>query len=475
MAQLVLTNHAALSATRHLNQAHAQWARSIERLSSGTRITRASDGPADLAISEGMRSQISGLMYSMRGSQSAFTVTTVGDEALATALGSLNQLRDLALRASGNTISAQEKHISAQVVANLLTNLDRLGATRASNGSALLDGTYVGEFTIDGNGNTLNVAITTDVSRTGLGLAGLSLSGNMSAVALTPGKAHFGGSPATASTFTLDLPDDSAVAAMVAALADPATAVTAGGTAIDLRGVGTLDALVSAFASATSLTAVRTATGVELTSATAGPAPVAVSGLVGTSHTGAAEVADAGGNAAQVTAKVDLMDPAGSIAFGGGPTFTLGAAVHAMSAAPSAAGKAAALRDALQAAFAGASVDVAEDGTFTVTAGEVSDEVFTVRTSGAQVSLELIDDAWARVLNERAQLGATHNRFEVALRVQGTSAANLTQARERIVGLDMAAEVVTMQAAKIRAQAAMAMVAQARVAQGSALRLLLPS
>ena len=61
MATIINHNIEAMNAYRNLFQTNGMLAKSLERLSSGYRINRASDDAAGLAISEKMRAQISGL------------------------------------------------------------------------------------------------------------------------------------------------------------------------------------------------------------------------------------------------------------------------------------------------------------------------------------------------------------------------------------------------------------------------------
>jgi flagellin len=61
MSLRINTNVEAFNAHRNLNGTSDKIAKSMERLSSGLRINRASDDAAGLAISEKMRGQIGGL------------------------------------------------------------------------------------------------------------------------------------------------------------------------------------------------------------------------------------------------------------------------------------------------------------------------------------------------------------------------------------------------------------------------------
>ncbi|TME26417.1 MAG: flagellin, partial [Chloroflexi bacterium] len=63
------TNVEAFNAQRNLSLTSMQYAKSVEKLSSGLRINRAGDDAAGLSISEKMRAQIKGLAQASRNAQ----------------------------------------------------------------------------------------------------------------------------------------------------------------------------------------------------------------------------------------------------------------------------------------------------------------------------------------------------------------------------------------------------------------------
>lgn len=67
-------NISALTAWRNLYTTDNKLSRSMERLSSGLRITRAADDVAGLAISEKMRGQIRGLSQATRNVQDGISL-----------------------------------------------------------------------------------------------------------------------------------------------------------------------------------------------------------------------------------------------------------------------------------------------------------------------------------------------------------------------------------------------------------------
>ena len=72
MTLRVNTNVAALNAHRNVQKVNADSVKNLERLSSGMRINTAADGPANLVVSEIMRSQISGLKQAVENSKMEF-------------------------------------------------------------------------------------------------------------------------------------------------------------------------------------------------------------------------------------------------------------------------------------------------------------------------------------------------------------------------------------------------------------------
>ncbi len=103
-------------------------------------------------------------------------------------------------------------------------------------------------------------------------------------------------------------------------------------------------------------------------------------------------------------------------------------------------------------------------------------------TSGAIISVEspedaqeaigIIDDAIQKVSSQRSYIGAKTRRLEHTINNLDNTALNLAEAESRIRDADIAEEMMNMVKAQIRMQAALAMIAQANVAQQMVLQLL---
>ncbi|MDQ0754163.1 flagellin [Arthrobacter sp. B3I4] len=98
---------------------------------------------------------------------------------------------------------------------------------------------------------------------------------------------------------------------------------------------------------------------------------------------------------------------------------------------------------------------------------------FNVSTNGdAQTTIGTIDTAIAAVSAQRADLGATQNRLEHAVKSLNVAGENLQAAQSRIADVDMAQEMVKFTKANILSQAGTAMLAQANQSSQGVLSLL---
>ena len=119
-------NVMALNAYRNLTTSEGQLSRSLERLSSGFRINRAADDAAGLVISEGLRSQVTGLKMATRNAQDGVSVVQTAEGALTETHSILQRMRELAVQAASTGSADQSSRDAAQTeVTQLKSELDR--------------------------------------------------------------------------------------------------------------------------------------------------------------------------------------------------------------------------------------------------------------------------------------------------------------------------------------------------------------
>ncbi|KAD3456108.1 flagellin [Arthrobacter yangruifuii] len=161
MGFTINTNTAATNAYRNLNMNQNAQAKSLEKLSSGLRINRAADDAAGLAISEGLKNQVSGMTQAARNAQDGISVIQTAEGALTEVHSILNRMRDLAVQ-GGNDSNNEESRTAIQTEANELgKELNRIVSGTNFNGINLLNGSAGTAAVADseGGGGTINIQV----------------------------------------------------------------------------------------------------------------------------------------------------------------------------------------------------------------------------------------------------------------------------------------------------------------------------
>ena len=136
-------NVMAANAQRNLNTSAAGLGKSLEKLSSGFRINRAADDAAGLVISQGLRSQVSGLKQATRNAQDGISVVQTAEGALTEVHNMLNRMRDLAVQAANTGSQDGSARAAAQTeIGQLREEIDRIAGTTAFGGQKLLNGDF---------------------------------------------------------------------------------------------------------------------------------------------------------------------------------------------------------------------------------------------------------------------------------------------------------------------------------------------
>ena len=99
---VIAHNMLAMNANRQFNINTNNKTKSMEKLSSGYRINRASDDAAGLSISEKMRWQIRGLNQGVRNTQDGVSVCQVADGALAEVGEMLHRITELSVQSAND-------------------------------------------------------------------------------------------------------------------------------------------------------------------------------------------------------------------------------------------------------------------------------------------------------------------------------------------------------------------------------------
>ena len=139
---IIYHNLSALYAHRQLRATDAAMQKSIEKLSSGLRINRAGDDASGLAVSERMRSQIRGLLQSVRNAEDGISFVQTSEGALQEVQDMLHRVRELAIQAANGVYSSTDRQQVQVEVSQLMQEIDRIGSTTQFNGMYMLRGQF---------------------------------------------------------------------------------------------------------------------------------------------------------------------------------------------------------------------------------------------------------------------------------------------------------------------------------------------
>jgi len=141
MSLRINQNITALTAHKNLISTDASRSKSLERLSSGLRINKAADDAAGLGISEKLRSQIKGLSMASRNAQDGISLIQTAEGALSETSSLLIRIRELAIQAASEAITADDRKNISNEVTQLRDEISRIATTTEFNTKKLLDGT----------------------------------------------------------------------------------------------------------------------------------------------------------------------------------------------------------------------------------------------------------------------------------------------------------------------------------------------
>lgn len=140
MGLRISTNTSALNAQRTMSQTRLALDKSLEKLSSGSRINHAGDDAAGLAISENLRAQVRGLRQAKRNAQDGVSLIQVSEGGLNEISNILIRLRELAIQAASDTIGDTERQFTDREYQALKQEVDRIANVTQFNGTPLLNG-----------------------------------------------------------------------------------------------------------------------------------------------------------------------------------------------------------------------------------------------------------------------------------------------------------------------------------------------
>jgi len=502
MGLRINTNVLSLNAQRNLQNTSKSLGKALERLSSGSRINRAGDDAAGLAISEGLQSQVRGLRQAVRNANDSLGFLNTAEGALAEVTNITQRLRELAIQAANGALGNSERGFLDDELEALLQEFNRIATQTEFNGTKLLDGSFVetdlqvgvnkGEtitFTIgDARTSALGALATKSGAQNLLG-SGFNLTLGASSTAIS----------VSASDDSLSSSGNSYSAIAIAAAINDKTGTT-GITAdvqktilkinnIDLTEISEIGATVAGDFQINGIDIVGTVATVDdmVETINSFSSSTGVKAYLVAGDGGSNDIelrADDGRNIeidlASMTSSVgsflvEAFNDASNIQSAGAYNVLFVSSTYSTGLSGSVYTGAIQLSSSSSIIVGGSGTSLALGFTDTVIAVDSSSAIFSIDVStqsNAQNALATIDATLSQLNALRSSLGAVQNRLESTIRNLSIGLENISAAQSQIRDADIASETADLTRAQILQQAGVAVLGQANTSSQVALQLL---
>ncbi len=170
------TNISSIAAQRSLSVNNRESESTLSKLASGSRIVKAGDDAAGLAISEKLKAQIRSTQQANRNANDGISMIQVAEGGLNEVQNILTRLRELSIQSASDTVGDTERGFTDMEYQNLKQEVQRISEVTRFNGMSLLDGQGEAlEFQVGLNNNEFQDRISYDRQHNDTTLEGLSL------------------------------------------------------------------------------------------------------------------------------------------------------------------------------------------------------------------------------------------------------------------------------------------------------------
>ncbi|MBC7713848.1 MAG: flagellin FliC [Rhizobacter sp.] len=182
MGLRIATNIASQNVQKNLKDVSSAGDAQLEKLSSGKRITKASDDAAGLAIATNLEAQTKGLRQASRNANDGVSLVQTAEGGLNETSNILTRLRELTVQAASDTVGETERGFLDKEYQQLSKEVDRISESTVFNGTQLLNGKgkgtmdfQVGAFAGEQNKITFDSG-ESDASAANIGIASTGIS-----------------------------------------------------------------------------------------------------------------------------------------------------------------------------------------------------------------------------------------------------------------------------------------------------------
>lgn len=157
----VLNNLSAMSAANNLNNTQNALSKTLQQLSSGSKINSGADDAAGLSLVNGLQANATALAQSQTNATEGVGLLTVADGALSQVTNLLNRAVTLATEVSNGTLNASQNTAANQEYQSILSEINNIGATTTYNQKQVFGSNtsiYTGDSSTQGASiNQLNI------------------------------------------------------------------------------------------------------------------------------------------------------------------------------------------------------------------------------------------------------------------------------------------------------------------------------
>ena len=170
MALVVRSNVQSVFAQNRLNASQSQFEDSLAKLASGSRINKAADDAAGLAVSTMLEHRIKAQSAARQNAQEGISLIQTAEGGVEQVRSMLDRMRELAVRSSNETLSASDRSNADLEFGQLKDEIVRISSSTSYNGKTLLNASLIATFQVgqdDLASNRIAVTVTGDFSVSG--------------------------------------------------------------------------------------------------------------------------------------------------------------------------------------------------------------------------------------------------------------------------------------------------------------------
>jgi len=145
----VLNNLTAVYAENNLNNSNSNLNKTLQQLSSGSRINSGADDAAGLSLVNGLQANQQALTQSQTNAQEGVGLLQVADGALSQVTNLLNRAVTLATEVSNGTLNTAQQSAANQEYQSILSEINNIGSTTTYNQQKVFGAGEVGIYTGD--------------------------------------------------------------------------------------------------------------------------------------------------------------------------------------------------------------------------------------------------------------------------------------------------------------------------------------